>query len=206
RAHQMGHILDIVPNHVGIMGSDNAWWMDVLENGEASIDAEYFDIDWTPANPVLAHKVLVPVLGDPYGVVLERGEIELRFEPESGSFAFFYHEHRFPLDPRTYPRVLDRALAHVSNTTIENLRRASRSLRPDARANRRAASQQGGAQTAPGHAVCRQRRRRHRHSRRRAQLRGGRARSGELRRAARAARAAGIPACLLARSGRRDQL
>ena len=124
RAHQMGHILDIVPNHVGIMGSDNAWWMDVLENGEASIDAEYFDIDWTPANPVLAHKVLVPVLGDPYGVVLERGEIELRFEQEWGSFAFFYHEHRFPLDPRTYPRVLDRALAHVSNTTIESLRRA----------------------------------------------------------------------------------
>lgn len=130
RAHQMGHILDIVPNHVGIMGSDNAWWMDVLENGEASIDAEYFDIDWTPANPVLAHKVLVPVLGDTYGVVLESGEIELRFEPEWGSFAFFYHEHRFPLDPRTYPRVLDRALAHVSNTTIENLRRAFGAL-PD---------------------------------------------------------------------------
>jgi (1->4)-alpha-D-glucan 1-alpha-D-glucosylmutase len=130
RAHDMGHVLDIVPNHVGIMGSDNAWWMDVLENGEASINAEYFDIDWTPANPELAHKVLVPVLGDPYGVVLERGEIELRFEQEWGSFAFFYHEHRFPLDPRTYPRVLDRALAHVSNTTIENLRRAFRTL-PD---------------------------------------------------------------------------
>ncbi len=124
RAHQMGHVLDIVPNHVGIMGSDNAWWMDVLENGEASINAEYFDIDWTPANPVLAHKVLVPVLGDTYAVALESGEIELRFEQEAGSFAFFYHEHRFPLDPRTYPRVLDRALAHVSNTTIENLRRA----------------------------------------------------------------------------------
>jgi (1->4)-alpha-D-glucan 1-alpha-D-glucosylmutase len=130
RAHRMGHVLDIVPNHVGIMGSDNAWWMDVLENGAASVDAEYFDIDWTPANPVLAHKVLVPVLGDPYGVVLERGEIELRFEQEWGSFAFFYHEHRFPLDPRTYPRVLDRALAHVSNTTIENLRRAFGAL-PD---------------------------------------------------------------------------
>ena len=130
RAHQMGHILDIVPNHVGIMGADNAWWMDVLENGAASIDAEYFDIDWTPANPALAHKVLVPVLGDSYGVVLECGEIELRFEPAGGSFAFFYHEHRFPLDPRTYPRVLDRALAHVSNTAIENLRRAFGAL-PD---------------------------------------------------------------------------
>ena len=130
RAHQMGHVLDIVPNHVGIMGSDNLWWMDVLENGEASAYAEYFDIDWTPANPVLAHKVLVPGLGDTYGVVLERGEIELRFEPDLGSFAFFYHEHRFPLDPRTYPRVLDRALAHVSNTAIEMLRRAFGAL-PD---------------------------------------------------------------------------
>jgi len=130
RAHQMGHILDIVPNHVGIMGADNAWWMDVLENGEASVNAEFFDIDWTPANPELAHKVLVPVLGDAYGVVLERGEIELRFEQAWGSFAFFYHEHRFPLDPRTYPRVLDRALAHISNTTIESLRRAFGAL-PD---------------------------------------------------------------------------
>jgi len=73
RTHDMGHILDIVPNHVGIMGSDNEWWSDVLENGEASVNAEYFDIDWMPANPVLAHKVLVPVLGDPYGIVLERG-------------------------------------------------------------------------------------------------------------------------------------
>ena len=130
RSHEMGHVLDIVPNHVGIMGSDNLWWMDVLENGEASAYAEYFDIDWTPANPVLAHKVLVPVLGDTYGVVLERGEIELRFEQDLGSFAFFYHQHRFPLDPRTYPRVLDRALAHVSNTTIETLRRALGAL-PD---------------------------------------------------------------------------
>ncbi len=124
RSHDMGHVLDIVPNHVGIMGSDNLWWMDVLENGEASLYAEYFDIDWTPANPALAHKVLVPVLGNPYGVVLERGEIELRFEPERGSFAFFFHEHRFPLDPRTYPRILDRALAHISNAAIEHLRRS----------------------------------------------------------------------------------
>ena len=130
RSHGMGHVLDIVPNHVGIMGSDNAWWMDVLENGEASVYAEYFDIDWTPANPALAHKVLIPVLGEPYGVVLERGEIELRFEPERGSFAVFFHEHRFPLDPRTYPRVLDRALAHIGNTKIEHLRRAFGAL-PD---------------------------------------------------------------------------
>ena len=130
RAHGMGHVLDIVPNHVGIMGSDNAWWMDVLENGQASLYAEFFDIDWSPVSPALANKVLVPVLGDAYGAVLEGGEIELRFEAELGSFAFFYHEHRFPLDPRTYPRVLDRVLAHVSNGELEALRRAFRDL-PD---------------------------------------------------------------------------
>jgi (1->4)-alpha-D-glucan 1-alpha-D-glucosylmutase len=132
RAHDMGHVLDVVPNHVGIMGSDNAWWMDVLENGQASRYAEFFDIDWTPANPALTGKVLVPVLGDPYGVVLENGEIELRFEPQWGSFAVFYHEHRFPLDPRTYPRVLDRVLAHTSNAKLEVLRRAFGEL-PDRR-------------------------------------------------------------------------
>ena len=62
----------------------------------------------TPSNPARADKVLVPVLADPYGAVLERGELELRFERDSGSFAVFYHEHRLPLDPRTYPRILDR--------------------------------------------------------------------------------------------------
>jgi len=63
RTHGMGHIVDLVPNHVGILGSDNEWWMDVLENGEASAYAGFFDIDWSPPNPDRAHKVLVPVLG-----------------------------------------------------------------------------------------------------------------------------------------------
>jgi (1->4)-alpha-D-glucan 1-alpha-D-glucosylmutase len=109
RARGMGQILDVVPNHVGIMGSDNAWWMDVLENGQASLYAAFFDIDWQPANPALAGKLLVPVLGESYGRVLERRELEPRFEREGGSFAIYYHEHRFPLDPRSYPRVLEPA-------------------------------------------------------------------------------------------------
>jgi (1->4)-alpha-D-glucan 1-alpha-D-glucosylmutase len=107
RAHDMGHILDIVPNHVGVMGADNEWWMDVLENGQASRYADFFDIDWQ-----LIGKLLVPVLGDSYGAVLERGELELRYEPARGSFAVFYHEHRFPLDPRSYPEILQRARTH----------------------------------------------------------------------------------------------
>jgi (1->4)-alpha-D-glucan 1-alpha-D-glucosylmutase len=122
RAHDMGHILDIVPNHVGVMGADNAWWMDVLENGQASKYADYFDIEWHPPNPALRGKVLIPVLGDPYGAVLERGELELRYERELGSFAVFYHEHRMPLDPKTYSRVLDRALASHYNGELEKVR------------------------------------------------------------------------------------
>ena len=132
RAHGMGHILDIVPNHVGVMGSDNAWWMDVLENGQASIYADYFDIDWNPANAALADKVLVPALAEPYGVVLERGELELRFERDLGSFAIHYHEHRMPLDPRTYPRILDAVLAIERNPELEKLRRLFGAL-PDRR-------------------------------------------------------------------------
>jgi (1->4)-alpha-D-glucan 1-alpha-D-glucosylmutase len=110
RAHGMGHILDWVPNHVGIMGADNAWWMDVLENGPASIYAQFFDIAWENIDPALCGKVLVPVLGDRYGSTLERGELVLKFESDAGSFAIFYHEHRFPVDPREYPRILERAL------------------------------------------------------------------------------------------------
>ncbi len=133
RAHAMGHIVDIVPNHVGILGTDNAWWMDLLENGESSVYAGFFDIDWAPSNPDRAHKILVPVLADPYATVLERGELELRFERESGSFAVFYGPHRLPLDPRTYPRILDRVAALVSSSELENIRRALAAL-PDRRA------------------------------------------------------------------------
>ncbi|MDX1375375.1 MAG: malto-oligosyltrehalose synthase, partial [Burkholderiales bacterium] len=111
RAHDMGVLLDIVPNHMGVLDDDNAWWMDVLENGQASAYAHYFDIDWDPVNEELQGKVLVPVLGDYYGNVLARGELSLGFEAESGAFAVRYYEHRFPIDPREYPAILQRAEA-----------------------------------------------------------------------------------------------
>lgn len=104
--HNMGLILDIVPNHMGVMGSDNAWWLDILENGEASIYANYFDIDWNPVKDELHGKVLIPVLHDHYGVVLESGELKLVFHRERGEFDVWYRNHRFPVDPREYPRVL----------------------------------------------------------------------------------------------------
>lgn len=104
--HGMGQILDVVPNHMGILSADNAWWLEVLENGEASTYADFFDIDWYPLKDELQGKVLVPVLGDQYGTVLDRGELKLTFDPEKGEFSIFYFQHRFPVNPREYPRIL----------------------------------------------------------------------------------------------------
>src|ERR1700733_2442314 len=106
--HGMGLILDIVPNHMGVMGNDNAWWLDVLENGESSMYANFFDIDWHPIKAELYGKVLIPVLHDDYGVVLESGDLKLAFNRERGEFDVWYHNHRFPVDPREYPRILQR--------------------------------------------------------------------------------------------------
>jgi len=104
--HGMGLILDIVPNHMGVMGSDNAWWLDVLENGEASAYADFFDIDWHPLKEELHGKILVPVLHDHYGAVLESGELKLVFRAQQGEFDICYRIHRFPVNPREYPRIL----------------------------------------------------------------------------------------------------
>ena len=112
--HDMGLILDIVPNHMGVMGSDNAWWLDVLENGEASVYAGYFDIDWRPLKEELHGKVLVPVLHDHYGAVLESGELKLVFTPTRGEFDISYREHRFPIDPKEYTRVLQQCGTRAS--------------------------------------------------------------------------------------------
>jgi (1->4)-alpha-D-glucan 1-alpha-D-glucosylmutase len=105
RAHQMGHIVDLVPNHMGIAKSTNPWWQDVLENGPSSRFAAVFDIDWHPLKPELEDKVLLPVLGDAYGAVLERQEIALLYQ--NGAFCAHYFEHVFPVAPRTYANVLE---------------------------------------------------------------------------------------------------
>ncbi|HZY65097.1 MAG TPA: malto-oligosyltrehalose synthase [Rubrobacteraceae bacterium] len=115
--HGMGQLLDWVPNHMGV-GSDNEWWLDVLENGPASPYARFFDIDWYPTNRgELRGKVLLPVLGDHYRVVLESGDLKLDFDAEAGAFSINYYEHRCPLDPRTYPVVLE----HLSDLPEDEL-------------------------------------------------------------------------------------
>jgi (1->4)-alpha-D-glucan 1-alpha-D-glucosylmutase len=102
--HGMGLILDIVPNHMAVMGGDNTWWLDVLENGQASVYANFFDIDWDPPNDDLRGKVLVPALHDHYGTVLESGELAIVFR--NGEFSLKYRDHLFPVDPKEYPRIM----------------------------------------------------------------------------------------------------
>jgi (1->4)-alpha-D-glucan 1-alpha-D-glucosylmutase len=107
RAEGLGVVLDIVPNHVAVGGQDNAWWLDVLENGRASAYARYFDIDWSPADPDLDGKVLAPFLGAPYGQALAAGDLRLDVEPERGRLSVLAHgAHRFPLRREEYPEVL----------------------------------------------------------------------------------------------------
>ncbi len=100
----MGQILDIVPNHMCIEGQGNAFWMDVLENGPSSHYANFFDIDWHPVTKELENKILIPILGDQYGAVLENGELNLTFE--EGSFFIRYFDHKLPIIPKTYSQIL----------------------------------------------------------------------------------------------------
>jgi (1->4)-alpha-D-glucan 1-alpha-D-glucosylmutase len=104
RARRMGHILDLVPNHMGIAQSANPWWQDVLENGPSSRYASYFDIDWHPLKPELENKVLLPILGDSYGAVLERQHLTLQYI--NGAFSVGYFGTVLPISPGTYDRIL----------------------------------------------------------------------------------------------------
>jgi (1->4)-alpha-D-glucan 1-alpha-D-glucosylmutase len=112
RAHGLGHILDFVPNHMGVGGPENPWWQDVLEWGEASPYAHYFDVDWRPLRAEMRGKVLVPFLGDYYGGVLERGELVASFDVETGSFYIAYFDRRFPIATSSYGEFLARAVEH----------------------------------------------------------------------------------------------
>ncbi|CAO3402148.1 malto-oligosyltrehalose synthase [Azospirillum palustre] len=103
----LGQILDFVPNHMGVGGSDNEWWLNVLEWGPESPYAGYFDIEWESDYRYLQGKLLVPFLGDQYGAVLVSGGLDLRFDPETGSFAVWaYDSHKLPVRPQDYGTIL----------------------------------------------------------------------------------------------------
>src|SRR5881398_757312 len=114
----MGQVLDFVPNHVGIAEPLNQWWMDVLENGPSSRYAPYFDIDWHPLKSDLRDKVLLPILSDQYGRVLERSELQVRFE--EGTFYLRYGDRRLPIAPGTYRYVLEIALQNLAEHKDED--------------------------------------------------------------------------------------
>ena len=106
KQHDLGLILDFVPNHVGVHFADNPWWLDVLEWGPASPHAVSFDIDWDILPYRARGGVLLPIIGSSYGEALEKGEIELRYDPGEGSFSAWYFEHRLPIAPERYSEIL----------------------------------------------------------------------------------------------------
>ncbi len=112
-AHGMGLVLDFVPNHMGV-GSDNPWWLDVLEWGPASPYATFFDIDWEASARGVRGKMTLPVLGDQYGKVLEAGELKLQFDGLEGVFYVAYYDERFPISVRSYPQFL-----HATATLLD---------------------------------------------------------------------------------------
>ena len=119
-ARGMGHLLDFVPNHMGI-GADNPWWRDLLTLGPLSTYATFFDIDWN-VRSIGRGKVVLPVLGDHYGQVVERREVTVAFDRPSGEFVLHYFDHEFPLAPPTYARLLERAAATAPAATAATLR------------------------------------------------------------------------------------
>jgi len=112
RASGMGLILDVVPNHMGIRDASNVWWFDLLENGPSSAYAFYFDVDFHPAKVDLENKILLPLLEDQYGRVLESGK--LRVVIEEGAFFLHYYDIKLPLAPRSYSQILSHCLEQLA--------------------------------------------------------------------------------------------
>jgi (1->4)-alpha-D-glucan 1-alpha-D-glucosylmutase len=160
REHRMGLLQDFVPNHMAADPVLNPWWRDILEHGQSSPFAKYFDVDWDPVKPELRGKILLPFLGDHYGRVLERGEIQIAFQ--SGAFVLQYFDANWPIDPHQYPRILrigldelraelgddtnlaelfsiNTALGHICDTNETNSERVSERLRESRLAKERLA-------------------------------------------------------------------
>ncbi len=116
REHRLSLLLDVVPNHMAIRGGHNAWWWDVLENGPSSRYSSYFDVEWQSE---VEDRVLLPILGDQYGVELEGGRIQLgRAEAQ---FVIAYYEHRNPVAPRSLGTVLSRAAERIHSAELSFL-------------------------------------------------------------------------------------
>lgn len=111
----LGQVLDIVPNHMAI-GSQNRFWWDVLENGAASRYASFFDIDWNPQEERLRDKVLVPILADQYGRVLEKGDITVT--RKGAKFAVEAAGQTLPVAPTSLPVILAKAAVYAGSDAL----------------------------------------------------------------------------------------
>jgi len=117
REHRMGLILDIVSNHMAVGGNDNPWWLDLLEWGRLSPYGEFFDIQWHSPDPLMEGQLLLPFLGSDYGVALQEGTLQLRFDAAHGCFYVEHYEHRFPICPMHYGELLRPAEALPAEQT-----------------------------------------------------------------------------------------
>ncbi len=134
QAAGLGQVLDIVPNHMAITGAENAWWWDVLENGPSSVYASYFDVDWDPPESKLRNMVLLPILGDHYGRVLEAGQ--LRLQRHGGTFTVTYYDHAVPVAPRSLDDLLADAAARCDSDELESMATAFGRLPPSTATDR----------------------------------------------------------------------
>jgi (1->4)-alpha-D-glucan 1-alpha-D-glucosylmutase len=119
--HGLKLIVDFVPNHMGIADLGNFRWRDVLENGPASPYARYFDIEWNPIKTALQNKVLLPVLGDQYGVILEGGGLPLHYVEEDGTFSLHIPGFELPVAIRSTIPVLQQVASLISEVPDELL-------------------------------------------------------------------------------------
>jgi (1->4)-alpha-D-glucan 1-alpha-D-glucosylmutase len=116
RKHGLGQVLDVVPNHMAISTSENRWWADVLENGPSSHFARYFDVEWDPPESRLQNMVLIPVLGDHYGRVLEAREMSVI--RDGVHFHIAYSDGRYPISPNSLGQLLGRAAREAESDEL----------------------------------------------------------------------------------------
>jgi (1->4)-alpha-D-glucan 1-alpha-D-glucosylmutase len=131
KSAHLGQVLDIVPNHMAISTAANWWWVDVLENGPSSHFASYFDVEWEPPEARLRNTVLIPILSDHYGRVLEAGGLEV--VRHGAEFQVRYGDNTYPISPSSLGPVLGRAARHAGSDALAFLADAFNELpRPTA--------------------------------------------------------------------------
>ncbi|MET0728130.1 MAG: malto-oligosyltrehalose synthase [Acidimicrobiales bacterium] len=134
--HDLSLLVDTVPNHMAVAGRANRWWWDVLEDGPSSRYADHFDIDWASGDPSAGPSVLMPILGDHVGRVIEAGELQLR--QQDGAFTVAYHEHELPLSPRSVDGVIAAAAVRCASPELASIAERLGRLPHAARSDRRA--------------------------------------------------------------------